>query len=274
MSLFTVDPKLCKGDGICVEECPVGIIEIRRKGDLPSPAGRAEEICIRCGHCVAVCPHGAFSLGTMSPKDCSPIHKEILPGFEKAAELLKSRRSIRAYREAPVKRETLLTLIDTARYAPSGSNSQPVRWLVIEDRKEVGRLAAWVVDWMKRMVEESPEVAVPAHFDRVIEAWNEGKDRIFRGAPHVIVAFGLKALPAAQPASIIALTYLELAAYAMGLGPCWAGYFMRASQSYPPLLRWLDLPDGHQVFGAMMIGYPKYDYHRIPLRDEPRIIWR
>ena len=274
MSLFTINSRLCKRDGICVEECPPGIIEIRKKGNFPSPVEKAEEICIRCGHCVAVCPHSALSLKNMKAGDCSPIKKEILPKFESVVEFLKSRRSIRAYEENQVKRETLLTLMNVARYAPSGSNSQPVYWLLIEDKKEVRRLAALVVDWMRLMVKENPEVSVPGRFDRIIQAWDEGKDRIFRNAPHVTVAFGLKTLPAAHPACIIALTYLELAAYAMGLGPCWAGYFMRASQSFSPLIRGLDLPEGHQVFGAMMIGYAKHRYHRIPLRDAPRITWR
>ncbi len=274
MSLFTIDPKLCKRDGICVEECPARIIEIRKEGDIPSPVEKAEETCIHCGHCVAVCPHGALSLETMGPGDCPPVKREILPGFESAVEFLKSRRSIRAYTKTPLKRETLLTLIDVARYAPSGSNSRPVHWLLIENKKEVERLGALVVDWMRRMVKENPEVAVPGHYDRIIQAWEAGIDRIFRGAPHVAVAYGLRTLPAAQPACIIALTYLELAAYAMGLGPCWAGYFNRASQSFPPLIRALDLPEDHQVFGAIMIGYPKYRYHRIPFRDEPKITWR
>ena len=274
MSLFSIDPKLCERDGICVEECPARIIEIRKEGDFPSPVEGAEEICIHCGHCVAVCPHGALSLKTVGPGDCSPMKREILPGFEGTVELLKSRRSIRAYKESAVKRETLLTLIDAARYAPSGSNSQPVHWLLIEDKAEIKRLAALVVDWMRVVVKETPELAAPGRFDRIVRAWDEGIDRIFRSAPHLAVAFGLKTHPAAQPACIIALTYLELAACAMGLGTCWAGYFMRAIQSFPPLIRALDLPEDHQVFGAMMLGYAKHHYHRIPLRDEARITWR
>jgi hypothetical protein len=36
----------------------------------------------------------------------------------------------------------------------------------------------------------------------------------------------------------------------------------------------VNLPEGHQIFGAMMVGYPKYRYHRIPLRKEPKIAWQ
>jgi nitroreductase len=81
-------------------------------------------------------------------------------------------------------------------------------------------------------------------------------------------------LPSAQPACIIALTYLELAATAHGLGACWAGYFNAAATVYPPMMEALALPKDHQSFGTLMVGYPKYHYQRLPLRKEPKISWR
>ena len=76
------------------------------------------------------------------------------------------------------------------------------------------------------------------------------------------------------PAPFIALTYLELAATSMGLGCCWAGYFNAAAASFPPLIEALALPEGHQSYGAMMIGFPQYQYQRLPARNEPAITWR
>ncbi len=49
MSLFTINPKLCQRDGICVEECPPGIIEMGKKKGFPFSVEKAEETCIRCG---------------------------------------------------------------------------------------------------------------------------------------------------------------------------------------------------------------------------------
>ena len=72
----------------------------------------------------------------------------------------------------------------------------------------------------------------------------------------------------------IALSYLDLAASSFGLGTCWAGYFHAAATMWPPMRNAVDLPERHTCFGAMMIGYPKYTYHRLPLRNEPRITWR
>jgi len=36
----------------------------------------------------------------------------------------------------------------------------------------------------------------------------------------------------------------------------------------------LQLPEEHQTFGAMMVGYPRHRFRRIPLRNKPTIIWR
>ena len=274
MSLFEVDPSRCKRDGICVEECPLRIIEIREPEELPSLVEGGEELCINCGHCVAVCPHGAFRLETMKPEDCTLMQRELLPNPEQVRHFLQSRRSIRQYEESPVQREVLAKLIDIARYAPSGHNAQPVHWLVIEDTREAKRLALMVVDWMRYMIETKPTLALPMRFDRLVESWERGEDQILRGAPHVIVAHGMRDMGLNRTACTIALTYLELAAYSLGLGACWAGYFNTAATSYPQMIEALQLPEGHQCFGAMMIGYPKYEFRRIPLRKEAPVVWR
>ena len=67
MTLFTIDPEKCKRDGICVNECPARIIVQADKDSVPSLVEGGEALCINCGHCVAVCPHEAFSLKTMGP---------------------------------------------------------------------------------------------------------------------------------------------------------------------------------------------------------------
>jgi len=124
------------------------------------------------------------------------------------------------------------------------------------------------------MIEKKPQIAESFHFDRTVAAWEKGSDRILRRAPHLIVAHASPAVPLAQSDCIIALSYLELAAFAAGLGTCWAGYLNSAANIYPPLQNALALPEGHQTFGALMVGRPKYRYQRIPLRNAPNIEWR
>ena len=73
---------------------------------------------------------------------------------------------------------------------------------------------------------------------------------------------------------MIAMTHLELAAIAYGLATCWAGYFTGAAKTWPPMQEALALPEDHELAYAMMIGYPKYKYQRIPVRNAADITWR
>ncbi len=176
MDLFSIDRDKCKRDGHCVAECPAVIIEMKDKESFPSPVGGAAELCINCGHCVSVCPHGAISLNTMKPEDCPPIRKDLLLTPEQAEHFLRARRSLRTYKDKPVDPATLTRLIDIARYAPSGHNFQPVHWLIIDGRTEMKRLASIVIDWMRVMIPDHPDVAEPMHFDRAVKVWENGQD--------------------------------------------------------------------------------------------------
>ena len=273
MELFEVNPHTCNQDGICAAVCPVGIIAFT-KGSVPVPVSGAEEICIGCGHCVAVCPTGSLSHRDMAVEACQPVRPALRLTAEQSEHFLRARRSIRVYREQPVAREELARLIEIARYAPSGHNTQGAEWLVLGDRNELHRLSGIVIDWMRWMLAHMEEVALSLHIDRTLERWEAGNDVILRGAPVVIVAHAAKDNRMAPTTCTIALATLELASTAIGLGCCWAGYFNAAATTFPPMQEALALPSGHQSFGAMMVGHPKFTYHRLPTRKMPNITWR
>jgi nitroreductase len=71
----------------------------------------------------------------------------------------------------------------------------------------------------------------------------------------------------------IAVATVEIAAHAVGVGACWAGFFMLAARADAPFLDSLDLPDGHEVFAALMLGLPRYHHRLIPPRRESRVTW-
>ncbi|MEW6263034.1 MAG: nitroreductase family protein [Thermodesulfobacteriota bacterium] len=271
--LFTVDPEKCRHDGLCAAVCPPKII-IQEGQETPRPIENAEEICIACGHCVAVCPHAALTHRDMKIEDCPPVRPELKISAEQAEQFLRARRSIRVYKDETVPRETLSRLIRLARFAPSGHNSQPVEWLVLEKAADVLNVAALTVDFMRLLLEDKSPLAIDLRMDRVVEAWAKGVDRVCRRAPHLIIAHAHKDNLMAPTSATIALSYLELAAFSLGLGACWAGYVQAAATFHPPLGQALRLPDGHLSLGAMMVGYPQYKYQRLPLRREPKVIWR
>lgn len=275
MSVFTIDQSKCIKDGICAAECVMHAIEMNGENGFPSPVDGIESLCLNCGHCVAVCPKKAISLETMKPEECIPVEKELLASQEQLEHFLLSRRSIRSYKDQPVERAVLTKLIDIASYAASGHNMQPVKWMIIEGTAEVRRLSGIVIEFLQHMKKENPAIAQAVGADPVIDSWEKGeKGQICWDAPNIVLAYSPKQVPTASIDCACALTYLELAAYSMGLGACWAGYFLLVAANYPPMIQALGIPEGHQVYGAMLLGYPRYKYHRIPLRNKPSITWR
>jgi len=273
MTLIEVQQHTCNQDGLCSAVCPMKIISFS-KGGYPAQVAGAEELCIRCGHCVAVCPTGSLRHADLPLEECPPIRRELLLSEEQSRQFLRGRRSIRNYRDQTVSRETLQKLIETARYAPSGHNSQGAGWLVVDKREELDRLRGIMTDWVRWMLTNVAELASSLHMDRVLKRIERGEDVILRGAPALIVAHGSKTDRMALSSCTIALSYLELAATGMSLGTCWAGYFNAAASSFPPLMEALGLPEGRQACGAIMVGYPQFRYQRLPERKAPDIIWR
>jgi nitroreductase len=149
--------------------------------------------------------------------------------------------------------------------------------MVFEDAKEIKRLSGITVEWMRTVLKENPVFGKMLDADLIVNAWDRGEDYVLRGAPNLILAHGPKdysEMHAVRENLTIAMTYLELAAFSMGLGCCWGGYFQAAVQLYPPMNEALGLPEGHISYECMMIGYPKYQYQRMPLRNEPKVIWK
>lgn len=273
MGYFHVDEIKCRRDGHCVAVCPMQILK-RSAKEVPRPIPGAEGLCLGCGHCVAVCPQGACALATMPVETCPPVRPEWRLTPEQAEHFLRSRRSIRAYKDEPVDPGRLEHLIRVARYAPSGHNRQPVRWLVISSKEEMRALGAQVAGWMRHICEAKPERGRQMQLDHVVAGWDAGTDPIFRHAPHLVITHAPKADPTAPGACMLALAYLELAAPSFGLGACWTGYLQLAVLHSKPLQAALALPEGDQFCGGMVVGEPRFRYHRLPARREPQIAWR
>jgi nitroreductase len=180
---------------------------------------------------------------------------------------LRARRSIRAYRPEPVEKDTLLTLLDTARYSATGSNAQLVGWIVIHNPDTIHTLAGMTIDWMREHTHDNHPISryLPAH----IENWDQGIDGICRNAPEILVAHVPAGNRMAAIDAIIALTYVDVAAPAYGVGTCWAGLLTMAARDSRPLMEALGIPAGREIGYAMLAGYPKYRPARIPPGRRP-----
>lgn len=276
MTMISVDENLCLRDGICAATCPLGLVQLAGGKGTPTTVAGAEQLCIQCGHCVSVCPSGALSLDAMPVADCPPVRPELALNTEQAEQFLRSRRSIRAYQSRAVERETLTRLLTLARFGPTGGNSQQLGWYVVDSPEGVREIGGMVIDLMRHLVETRAPFADRYPLGDMIDAWDKGADPIIRGAPALVFAGAPKDYGMGPVDCTIALTCLDLVAPTLGLGTCWAGFVMMAIAQWPPLRELLTraLPEGHSCHGAMMVGYPKHRYHRLPQRKPASITWQ
>jgi nitroreductase/NAD-dependent dihydropyrimidine dehydrogenase PreA subunit len=259
MRQVAVDRNLCKKDGDCVAVCPSRVLAFDKEG---FPEEVPDFRCILCGHCAAVCPHGALNLAWLPREEYLPAAKE-LPDPAVIDSFLLGRRSVREFKNRPVAKETLEALLDVARRAPTASNSQKLHWIVAGDAAKVHALAA---ETMSRLGQEG------WHPDMLAQ-WKNGYDWVLRGASTVVVACAPEEYEWKNQDCAIALTFLELAAEARGLGVCWAGFLTRIAAVHPPLRELMSVPQGYAVCGALMLGEGKYSYPLVPPRKPLSVQW-
>lgn len=274
MSLIAIDEAKCKKDGFCVQECPAGIIKQADSDSIPVMIPQGDQACMLCGHCVAVCPHDALTHKKV-PMEASPrILKEFAVGQEQAVQFLRTRRSVRRFKDKAVDRETIQSLIDTARYAPTGGNSQLVTWTVHTDKNQLKKIADLTIDWFKAALASDAGKKMPAYIPLIVAAYDAGYDAVTHYAPCLVLASTTGQYENGMVDLSIALSYFELMAAAGGLGTCWLGLITRALRFSEPLQAAVGLPEGHTHFYAMILGHPKFKYRRLPERKPAKIIWK
>ena len=280
MKLFDIDQQKCTRCGICLEVCPTAVIEFKDKNSFPTPD--SGKTCIECGHCLAACPHDAFLLKKMPIDQCPPVEKNESITTRQLEYYFGARRSIRGYRDEPVDRDTLTRAIDITRFAPIYLNVQPVDWLLVYERNEVKRMVEMVVNFFRYMKKKEQLFGKYDEITRLLVEYESGKDPISWGAPHIIVTHAAKEDLRSEITGIhfherdctTALTYLELLLPSFGLGSFRSWYFDITAKLWPPLQKALGLPRTHTTCVTLLVGYPKYEYYRLPLRNKPTVTWR
>lgn len=269
MELIEVTTEKCIKCGICIDACPTRALVMGENG----PEAGQPQNCNMCGHCVALCPQAAID-NKHTPLVKQAALKEFpVLNAATAQQFLRSRRSIRCYKDTAVPRAELLKLVEIARFAPTASNRQGISYTIIEDKEILKKVTAVTVEWMEAEILKKTisHWSFPIH----IRAYREkGLDNILHDAPHLILATAPNDLLKGRENTVFSLAYLELFATALGLGSCWAGLIeMCIFAKYEPLLKLFNIPQGKVITGAVMVGYPKYRFKRLVDRNPLDVTW-
>ena len=172
--------------------------------------------------------------------------------YEDFIKVVRSRRSIRAYRNAPVEDDKIEKIVEAGKWAPSGNNTQPLEIVVLREKG--------LIEKTENIIRQSCEPKLGQHF----------------GAPALLVILGDSRLCDAYPKGPIgeeilhaslsaAIENMLLASTAVGLGgSIWKTVPPSAGVMIKELL---GIPQFYVLKALLPLGYPKGDVEPPPKRD-------
>ena len=269
MNNFQVDLDRCSQCGACVKSCQAELLLLD-----PYPTMLDNGLCILCGHCLAVCPTAAVSLGEETPGRALPAPGAHNP--EDLKNLILGRRSMRHFKNKDVTPDVMDDLLDTAWNAPTGANRRALQFSLLADRAAMHKFRTLVYRKVAENIKKPDLQQHPAmpYMRHAVMTWADSKqDVIFRGAPHAVIVSSLPHAATGKEDAIIALSYLELYAQSLGLGTLWNGLLTWAIKDFAPCLQGaLRLPENAVTRYAMVFGYPGLTYRRTVNRGPARVV--
>jgi len=197
-------------------------------------------------------------------------------------EAIQKRRSIRRFKPDTVSDELIQQILESARLAPSGSNTQPWRFIVIKDAETRQKLQT--ASYNQRHVGQAPVIIAccadikafgefPERIDELIAAGAlPAKTRevfvpsLKKGGMSADIKWHL--LIAATGNTDIAIEHMVLHAVELGLGTCWVRWF-----DDNKVKEILEIPKNIDIIALLPIGYPAEDPPQRPRFNLEKIVY-
>jgi nitroreductase len=157
--------------------------------------------------------------------------------MEQILEIIKKRVSVRAYEDKPVPKETMHSLLEAARYAPSARNLQQLEYKVITKKDLIKKLSDGIAAVVER--EHAP-------FPR--------RSSFFYSSPLLIIITGPQGNAWIFSDAALAAQNIMLCATENGLGTCFIG-MARFIEREISLLQELHISEDHKIAAAVVCGY-------------------
>lgn len=231
--------------------------------DFPSIKEGKDKNCIRCQHCLAICPTAALSILGKNPDESISCKGE-LPTLDEMTRLIKTRRSARKFKKGNVDRQLIDSLLDTALHAPTGHNTNSVHFHVVDNKESLDKFREI---FYKTVLDHQENGTMPdkyAYIANFAKLWfKNGVDVVFRDAPHMLISSAPESVSSPVVDSLIAMTYFELLANTSGIGILWNGMINWALQFVAPELKKLiNIPDNHVIGYVQLFGISSTKYSR------------
>ena len=151
---------------------------------------------------------------------------------------LKSRRSIRKFKDEQISDEDLKTILEAGTYAPTGRGAQSPKIVVIQNPDTIKEFSAWNRSFFP--------VDVPEDMDPLY------------GAKTLLIVLANSEFPTYVEDGSSVLCVLVNAAHAVGVGSCWIHRARDefASPKGKELLKEWRIPDTYEGIGHVVLGYP------------------
>ncbi|NQT23895.1 nitroreductase family protein [candidate division KSB1 bacterium] len=286
--IVSIDQDACKACGICGQVCPrhIPVTADNNGKKITMISSERIDLCIECGHCTAVCPNQAIQIKCFNEEDFAPLEKLDIDDHQFLL-LMKQRRSVRRYKDKPVPRETIDRIIDAVHVAPTGTGRMTTGVIVIDNPKTLATLSELAYGlyegleknlknpiarfFIRRQVGEKKvrmlqDFVMPGmHW--YIRWYREGKsNEILRDCPALMLFHSPIYEPVSAENCLIAAFHAIMMAQVMGIGTCFNDLIPPACNRVPEIRNLLGILDDREVYASITMGYPKYQFKRIPLR--------
>lgn len=151
-----------------------------------------------------------------------------------------NRRSIRKYKNTPIEKENIMTILEAARLAPSGSNTQPWRFLVVTDQEIKKKIVE--IDHNQQWMLQAP-VFIVCMADLSSRTGRKEKQPLSENASSAELKLVIRD-------TAIAVSHILLECEHLGLGSCWTGWYEQEKMHQV-----LNVPKEFYISGVVTIGY-------------------
>jgi nitroreductase len=174
-------------------------------------------------------------------------------------QIIRNRRSMRAFKPEQIKEEELNEILQAAIYAPSATNQQSWHFTVIQNKELIDKLS-----------EDFKEAARKSGNDYLMKVGENEKFHVFYNAPTVILVSGDETKRSAPVDCAAAVENMLLAAESMDIGSCWVGFIANLlnSEEGKHYLKELGIPEGYRQIHSVALGYKKVNRTAAPARKE------